>query len=68
MATGRSSSWIAREATTETGFRFTPLVLRRALKPLFTMQLRRSNNMLRISPVALFCAFFSVGSIPSPLE
>jgi hypothetical protein len=61
MATGRSSSWIDREATTEIGFCFTALVLRRALKALFTMKLRRSNNMLRISQLALFCAISPSG-------
>jgi hypothetical protein len=66
IAAGHSSRRIAREATTEVGFGFALLVLRRALKPLIPMLLRRSKNTLRISSVALFCAFFSVGSTPSP--
>jgi predicted thioesterase len=58
IATGGASSRIAHEATAEVGFGFTPLVLLRALKPLFTMPLRRSNNTLRISTVALFWRLF----------
>jgi hypothetical protein len=68
VATGRPSSRIAREVTTEVGFGFTPLILRRALKPLFSMRLRRSNHTLFMSTVALFCAFFSRGSTASPLN
>jgi hypothetical protein len=64
---GRSSSRIDREATAEAGFVRTPLVLRLALKALFTMPLRRSHNALRISSVGLICAFFSLGSMASPL-
>ena len=40
----------------EFGFGFTSLMLPCALKPLFTMALRRSNKVLRISTVGLFCA------------
>src|SRR5689334_3898295 len=66
-ATGCLSSRIAREATTEVGFDVTPLVLCRALKPLFTTLLRQSHSVLPIPSVGLFCVVFSLGSIASPL-
>jgi hypothetical protein len=40
----------------------------RALKPLFTMALRQSDDTLRLSTVGLFCAFFPAGSVPSHLD
>jgi hypothetical protein len=55
------------KATAEAGFVRTPLVLRHSLKTLFTMPLRRSHNVLPTSSVGLIRAFFSVGSIASPL-
>jgi hypothetical protein len=68
IATSRDFSLIAPEATVEVGFGFTSVALRLALKPLFTILLRRSHNTLRISTVGLFCALFSVGAVASPLE
>ena len=53
---------VDREATTEVGFGFTPLVLRRAVKPLFTMLLRRSDNVLRLFIGGFVSAPFSPSS------
>ena len=68
IATSRSLSLIAPEATAEVRFGFTSVVLRLALKPLFTILLRRSHNTLPSSTVALFCALFSDELVLSPLE
>jgi hypothetical protein len=68
IATGGSSSRIAREATAELGFGFTRLVPFRAFKPLRTRLLGRSDNTLHMPTVALFWRLFSVELIPSPSE